>query len=165
MYVCTFKFLCKVNISMNIHTHDVHTALHFSIKHKINHPPTDPDDQAIPKRFLELKRRMDKVKLGRAKKRPAKIHKDKDLIDTRKFRETEVNLPGMRRPEKAIPVFKQLPGEEGHQFVHRIQLKCQVKTLSCLHTTYICIGTKSLCNYQYTYLLLVFNHYLFKIGS
>ncbi|KAF4521852.1 hypothetical protein B566_EDAN003726 [Ephemera danica] len=102
------------------------------IKDKINLAPRDPDEQAIPKRLLELKQLIEKTKIRKPKvKKASRLHKHNELIDTSKFKEKEVLLPGMRRPEKPVPVFKQHPGEEPHQFVCRIQRKCQEVIHEC----------------------------------
>ena len=38
----------------------------------------------------------------------------------------EMTLPGMKKPLKPIPVFKQMPGEKKKQFFRRMDLTVQV---------------------------------------
>ncbi|XP_059472092.1 coiled-coil domain-containing protein 137 [Neocloeon triangulifer] len=94
-----------------------------SIKDKVNNPPSSADDQFIPRRILELKSQIEKVK-NRVPKKKTKTKSD-GLIDTAVFASKEIKIPGMKRKEKPIHNFKQMPGEDGNAFLRRIQRKCQ----------------------------------------
>merc|ERR1719216_856029 len=43
---------------------------------------------------------------------------EKGLLDSRKHMTYEMKLPGMKRPLKPVPVFKQQPGENKRSFYH-----------------------------------------------
>jgi len=98
---------------------------YFSIKNKVNNPPTEIDTQPVPRRVVELKNAMERLKNQEPKKRN-KRKNDNQLIDTTIFQKKPFKLPGMNRREKPVPIFKQLPGENSRNFLHRITLKCQV---------------------------------------
>jgi hypothetical protein len=96
----------------------------ISIKDKVNNPPTEIDSQAIPRRAQELKNAIEKFKDIKPRKRNK--HKKEGLIDTTTFEKNYYKLPGMKRKEKPVPVFKQFVGETAKSFMHRITMKCQV---------------------------------------
>jgi hypothetical protein len=96
----------------------------ISIKDKVNNPPTEIDSQAIPRRAQELKNAIEKFKTIKPRKRNK--HKKEGLIDTTTFEKNYYKLPGMKRKEKPVPVFKQFVGETAKSFMHRITMKCQV---------------------------------------
>jgi hypothetical protein len=102
-----------------------------SIKDKVNNPPTEIDSQAIPKRAQELKNAIEKFKNIKPRKRNK--NKKEGLIDTTRFEKNQYKLPGMKRKEKPVPVFKQFVGETAKSFMHRITMKCQV----CFIDTYL----------------------------
>lgn len=97
-----------------------------SIKNKVNNPPTEKDSQAIPRRAQELKNAIEKFRDIKPRKRN-KHKKDGGLIDTTIFQKRVFTLPGMKRKEKPVPIFKQFPGETPKSFMHRITMKCQVR--------------------------------------
>merc|ERR1719147_226904 len=49
----------------------------------------------------------------------------KDLLDSTKFKTFDPELPGMKRPLKPIPVFKQNPGEHKRAFYYRMDKTIQ----------------------------------------
>ncbi|CAG9824618.1 unnamed protein product [Phaedon cochleariae] len=99
-------------------------AVRFNvIKDKINAPPSNPDDQAIPKslhKFIELK---NKVKTGvfnikrKNKKKKSQVSNENDILLSK-------NEQSVGKPEKPIPVFKQLHGESDREFVKRMNRIC-----------------------------------------
>ncbi|XP_065341110.1 coiled-coil domain-containing protein 137 [Cloeon dipterum] len=92
------------------------------IKDKINNPPTDEDNVFIPRKLRELKESIERLK----NPKPKQIKKRSDgLIDTSIFTKKEFHLPGMKRKEKPVPIFKQMPGENPKDFLSRINRKCQ----------------------------------------
>ena len=89
----------------------------FRIKNKINSPPDNVNDQPIPKslqRIIELKKL---AKNQSVLKKKSKKPKSK-LISLESAKEYKPHPKS--RPEKAVPVFKQLPNESRGQFMHRV---------------------------------------------
>ena len=50
---------------------------------------------------------------------------DANLIDSTRYMGYEMKLPGMTKPLKPIPVFKQMPGESKKKFFRRMDLGVQ----------------------------------------
>ncbi len=109
------------------------------VKAKINAPPKDLDGQEMPKkmlRMMRLKEDVEKRKVERRLNRMAMTKDDKDkeredkdkdrnLLDSSKHMGYETRLPGMKRPLKPVPVFKQNPGESDKKFLNRVEVTCK----------------------------------------
>ena len=87
------------------------------LKTKINEPPKNKDDQAIPKSLERVIKLKDAVKAGKIVKRKRK----------RKAKTGLITLSGQNprqhpnaKPEKAIPIFNQNPGETPELFMQRV---------------------------------------------
>merc|ERR1719242_2888613 len=59
------------------------------------------------------------------KPKSAVAPENKNLLDSRKHMTYEMKLPGMKRPLKPVPVFKQQPGENKRTFFHRMDKTIQ----------------------------------------
>lgn len=95
---------------------------------KVNARPKNVDDQEIPRKLrnmLKLKEDVEKMKAERKVKRLNKDPKEevskvsKDLLDSTRGEGVEVRLPGMKRPLRPVPVFKQKEGETERRFINR----------------------------------------------
>lgn len=106
-------------------------ARNEKIKMKINNRPNKEDFQDIPKSLKNLMRAQEEVKAGAYNPFPhkkAKVERNpdhKDLLDSTKHKTFDPKLPGMKRPLKPIPVFKQNPGEHKRAFYYRIDQTIQ----------------------------------------
>lgn len=85
----------------------------ISLKDKINAPPTNPDEQHIPKSLTCLIELKDKTKKGEFNRKNKKLQP----------RVTKKPLPG--KPEKPVPVFKQGRKESDKQFMYRVNQVCK----------------------------------------
>merc|ERR1719510_2051589 len=63
--------------------------------------------------------------LEKEKPRNAVPPEEQGLLDSRKHMTYEMKLPGMKRPLKPVPVFKQQPGENKRSFYHRMDKTIQ----------------------------------------
>lgn len=98
---------------------DTEPSANFRLESRTNAPPKDTDDQAIPKSLEHV------IKLKEAAKNSSGILKRK-----RKKRRNALicvgqqhpkpNLHPKAKPEKAVPVFQQRPGESAQQFIRRV---------------------------------------------
>lgn len=92
---------------------------------KINAPPKDVNEQAIPKsleKIIELKEAVKLGKIGKIKKKKKK--KKNNLISVGK--QESKPLHPKARPEKVVPIFQQRPGETEQRFLHRVNRDTQV---------------------------------------
>lgn len=101
-------------------------------KLKINNRPDKEDHQDIPKSLKDLIKVKEEVKQGTYKSNPYKKEKPpknpdhKNLLDSTKFSSyIGPNLPGMKKPLKPVPVFKQKPGEHKRAFFYRMDQTIQ----------------------------------------
>lgn len=94
------------------------------VKHKVNAAPKNggDQDQALPKKLLDLMRAKEEAKRQplATKVKKAKVE-GKQLLDSSKFMDTEMRLPGMTKPLKPIPLFKQEEGESKRKFFNRME--------------------------------------------
>jgi len=101
------------------------------IKTKINNKPGHDDFQEVPKKLLLMMKAKEDIKNGTFKQNfKKKANKDvppeeKDLLDSRKHMTYEMKLPGMNRPLKPVPVFKQQLGENKRAFFYRMDTTIQ----------------------------------------
>lgn len=93
------------------------------VKLKVNSAPKDLDDQEMPKKLQKLIQSKSDAKV--VKKTTAK---KSHLLDSAQHMGYEMTLPGMKRPLKPIPHFKQNPGESEKQFFNRINQVVEVRT-------------------------------------
>ncbi|XP_076235511.1 coiled-coil domain-containing protein 137 [Calliopsis andreniformis] len=84
---------------------------------KINVPPKDPDDQAIPKSLERVIKLKEAVKSGRIIKRKKKKKKNPWICVGGQVPQP---VHPKAKPEKVVPIFKQRPGETEEQFMHRV---------------------------------------------
>lgn len=92
----------------------------FSIKDKINAPPSNPSEQQIPKslqRIIDLKNKVKNGEFNRYRKKQKE--NVKRIQETRDFK---------GKLEKTIPVFKQRPDETDRTFVRRMNKICMEVT-------------------------------------
>jgi len=106
-------------------------ARESKIKLKINNRP-DNEDQAIPKSLKNLMKVRNEIRNGtfnQSINKPSKNPKNPDmkgLLDSTKHTTFEgPKLPGMNKPLKPIPVFKQNPGEHKRSFFYRMDQTIQ----------------------------------------
>jgi len=98
------------------------------IKTKINNKPGKDDFQEIPKSLRLMMEARENVKAGNLEKeKPRHVlpPEERGLLDSRKHMTYEMKLPGMKRPLKPVPVFKQQPGENKRSFYHRMDKTIQ----------------------------------------
>merc|ERR1711874_880273 len=99
------------------------------IKTKINNKPGKDDFQEIPKSLRLMMEARENVKAGQLEKETKPRNdvppEEKGLLDSRKHMTYEMKLPGMKRPLKPVPVFKQQPGENKRSFYHRMDKTIQ----------------------------------------
>lgn len=96
-----------------------------SIKDKINTPPSNPDEQQIPKSVLRIMELKNKVKEGYFDKRKRKSDCDDDNTNRKNSRIV------------SDPRFKQLPNETDRQFLYRINKICdEVKKEAAFENKY-----------------------------
>jgi len=88
------------------------------IKMKINNRPGKDDFQEVPRKMKELMNQ--NINTKRKRKRG-----DKDLLDSAKHFKEESWMPGMDKPLKPIPRFKQNPGEGKKEFFYRMHTTIQ----------------------------------------
>ena len=90
------------------------------LRQKVNSAPKFIDDQEIPKKMQLISKLREDTKNGKINK-PKKDQKaDKNLLDSSKHMGYEMRLPGMKKPLKPIPIFKQDPGEKPKLFYKRV---------------------------------------------
>merc|ERR1719264_610205 len=95
---------------------------------QVNAGPAVIDHQDMPKKLLRLMKEKEtwkemdmRRKEAKALKKKAKEEGDSDLLDSAKSAIVENRLPGMKRPLKPIPVFRQNPGESQKRFFNRME--------------------------------------------
>lgn len=97
------------------------------IKLKINNRPSKEDHQEIPKKMKILME--SKVKQTGHHNQQQHVARDKPvdlgLLDSTKYLTKEMKLPGMTKPLRPVPVFKQNPGEHKRAFYYRIDQTIQ----------------------------------------
>ncbi|XP_039290225.1 coiled-coil domain-containing protein 137 [Nilaparvata lugens] len=89
-----------------------------SLKFKVNAPPSNPDDQEMPKSIVNLMRLKELAK--KAVFKPKKKKKGRQMISTSNYTTNDRRLPGMKRPDKVMPSLTQLQGESDDQFMQRV---------------------------------------------
>merc|ERR1712059_164108 len=108
-----------------------HKVRQDKLKMKINDRPQKEDFQDIPKSLRNMIRAQEEVKSGtfdpfpRKKDRVERNPDHKGLLDSSKHQTYDPKLPGMNKPLKPIPVFKQTPGEHKRAFYYRIDKTIQ----------------------------------------
>jgi len=101
------------------------------IKMKINNNPGNDDFQEIPKKLQLMIQAKEEIKNGTFEQNKNKKSKnsvppeEKDLLGSKKHYNFETKLPGMNRPLKPVPVFKQQPGENKRAFYYRMDKTIQ----------------------------------------
>jgi len=99
------------------------------IKMKINNKPGQSDFQEIPKSMQLIMKAKEDLKNGKLEEKKEKKEKvpeeEKGLLDSTKYMTTEQRLPGMNRPLKPVPVFKQNLGENKRAFFYRMDKTIQ----------------------------------------
>ena len=114
-------------------------AREAKIKNKVNAPPRggddDDGDQQMPRKLLEIMKAKEDAKRARleAKKKAKQMKKQKqnaaadedespkELLDSSKFMAPEMNLKGMSKPLRPVPIFRQEPGESKRAFFNRME--------------------------------------------
>lgn len=91
------------------------------LKQKVNSAPKNIDDQEVPRKLQSIMKSKNLPKV--AKKKGDK--RDENLLDSSKHMGYEMRLPGMTKPLKPVPVFKQNPGEPQRQFLRRVNRTVQ----------------------------------------
>ncbi|RZF45241.1 hypothetical protein LSTR_LSTR010385 [Laodelphax striatellus] len=89
-----------------------------SLKFKVNAPPSNPDDQEMPKSIVNLMRLKDIAKKSVFKQKKKK--KGRQMINTSNYTSNDRRLPGMKRPDKVMPSLTQIQGESDEQFMQRV---------------------------------------------
>lgn len=92
---------------------------------QINSAPKNIDDQEVPKGIQMIAKLKEKAKQDSKVPKPKKMPKD-NLLDSSKHMGSEMRLPGMKKPLKAIPIFQQQPGEKQRQFFRRMNQQVSV---------------------------------------
>jgi len=83
--------------------------------------PTDLEQQHIPKKLQMIMKAKDQMgSKPQFKKKKAEVYRGKKLLDSTLTMGTETKLPGMKKPLKPVPVFKQTPGESKKAFYKRM---------------------------------------------
>merc|ERR1712012_49029 len=93
------------------------------LRQKVNSAPKNIDDQEIPKKLQMISKLREDTKNGKIV-REKKEKRDK-LLDSSKHMGYEMKLPGMKKPLKPIPIFKQDPGEKQKHFFKRVHNQVQ----------------------------------------
>merc|ERR1719187_2257452 len=75
--------------------------------------------------MMEARENVKAGNLEKEKPRNAVPPEEKGLLDSRKHMTYEIKLPGMNRPLKPVPVFKQQPGENKRAFFYRMDTTIQ----------------------------------------
>lgn len=88
---------------------------------KINAPPKNADEQAIPKTLERLVKLKEAVKSGKITKIKKKKKKKNALISVGDRLHSK-SLHPKARPDKVVPVFQQRPGESENRFLHRVSM-------------------------------------------
>ncbi|CAL7934933.1 unnamed protein product [Xylocopa violacea] len=86
---------------------------------KINAPPKDASDQAIPKSLERVIKLKEAVKSGKISKIKKKKKKNKNTLISVGRQNLKSPHP-KARPEKVVPIFEQKPGESEQHFLHRV---------------------------------------------
>lgn len=89
---------------------------------KINAPPKDASEQAIPKSLERVVKLKEAVKSGRLTKAKRKRKKNA-LISVGGGNSTPLHPKA--RPDKVVPIFRQRPGESEQQFLYRVNRDTQ----------------------------------------
>ena len=86
---------------------------------KINAPPKDADDQAIPKSLEKIVKLKEAVKSGKITKvKNKKKNRKNALISVGE--QNSKPLHPKAKPDKVVPIFRQKAGESKEQFLHRV---------------------------------------------
>ncbi|XP_015590660.1 coiled-coil domain-containing protein 137 isoform X2 [Cephus cinctus] len=94
------------------------------LKTKINAPPKDVNEQAIPKSLARVIKLKEDVKSGKIRKVKKKRKKNKTgLIEVGK--QVSKVIHPKARPDKVVPIFSQRPGEDGRAFLSRVSKETQ----------------------------------------
>lgn len=94
----------------------------YRLETKVNAPPKDPDEQAIPKSLEKIVQLKEAVKSGRITKPKKKKTKNQLICVGGK---TPQPLHPKAKPDKVVPVFQQRPGESEETFLHRVNRETQ----------------------------------------
>ena len=84
---------------------------------KINAPPKDVDEQAVPRSLERVVKLKEAIKLGKIAK--IKRQKSKNALISVGGQNPRPPHP-KAKPEKVVPIFQQKPGESEQQFLHRV---------------------------------------------
>ncbi|XP_076292966.1 coiled-coil domain-containing protein 137 [Lasioglossum baleicum] len=95
-----------------------HAKRQAELETKINAPPKDVDEQAIPKSLSRVVKLKEAVKSGKITKVKKKRKKKSALIIVGD--DAPKSLHPKSKPDKVVPVFKQRSGESDHQFLQRV---------------------------------------------
>ncbi|XP_015439100.1 PREDICTED: coiled-coil domain-containing protein 137 [Dufourea novaeangliae] len=95
-----------------------HAKRQAELETKINEPPKDVDEQAIPKSLEKVVKLKEAVKSGKITKVKKKKKKKTALISV--GGETPKPLHPKSKPDKVVPIFQQRPGESQERFLHRV---------------------------------------------
>lgn len=91
---------------------------------KINAPPVNKDEQAIPKSLENIIKLKERVKDGKIYKKKSKKKNKKHELIVMGSQNPKLAHP-KARPEKVVPVFAQKPNESGAAFVNRVNSEAQ----------------------------------------
>jgi len=93
------------------------------IKTKINNRPGKDDFQEMPKRMMQMMG--DRLNPENFKPRERKNKGDKSLLDSTRYLSKEPFMPGMKKPLRPVPVFKQKEGEHKRALYFRMNQTIQ----------------------------------------
>ncbi|XP_076656260.1 coiled-coil domain-containing protein 137 [Halictus rubicundus] len=95
-----------------------HAKRQAELETKINAPPKDVDEQAVPKSLNRVIKLKEAVKSGKITKIKRKRKKKSALITVGD--DAPKSLHPKSKPDKVVPIFKQRSGESEYQFLHRV---------------------------------------------
>lgn len=94
------------------------SAADFRLELRTNAAPRNVDEQAVPKSLERV------IKLKEAARTSGNVarrkRRKKNALICVGLQHRQLDHPPRGKPEKVTPVFQQLPGESGRQFVHRV---------------------------------------------
>ena len=97
--------------------------------------PTDLEQQDIPKKLRNIMKAQNGVgNKSQFKRKKAESYRGKKLLDSTLTMGTETKLPGMKKPLKPVPVFKQNPGESKKAFYKRMDKTVNVSSTFLLRS-------------------------------
>eukprot|EP00088_Acartia_fossae_P056934 TRINITY_DN6637_c0_g1_i11.p1 TRINITY_DN6637_c0_g1~~TRINITY_DN6637_c0_g1_i11.p1 ORF type:complete len:319 (-),score=82.77 TRINITY_DN6637_c0_g1_i11:129-1043(-) len=98
------------------------------LKVKVNNRPKHDDEQEMPKRLMQLMQHEQHMMQHKQQKKQQKsMNKgdNKGLLDSSKYITKQERLPGMTRPLRPVPVFRQKQGESKKSFYYRMHQTIQ----------------------------------------